>query len=107
MTSWVIISLTLYKICSLLVGLALCYLGYRLFVLGISSPSGDLDAGGANYKLALKGTAPGIFLGLFGTIVIAVTPWKGLEFTDLASQSQLQALESKIRNNPLPAKPPF
>ena len=73
------VSLALYKITSLIVGLALAYMGYRLFMAGIWGNAGDLEAKYGNQRLVIKAAAPGTFFALFGTIVLAFTIWKGLE----------------------------
>lgn len=76
----IIISLTLYKLVSLLVGLFSIYLGYRLFVKGVWGNSGNLDAEFKGNRLTLKNAAPGTFFALFGVVIISFTLWKGLEF---------------------------
>jgi hypothetical protein len=51
-------------------GIVFAYLGYRLFVLGVLSPSGDVEAIWGNNKLLLKRASPGIFFALLGAIII-------------------------------------
>lgn len=75
-----IIVLAAYKIASLLVGLVFCYFGYKLFLAGVWGNAGDLNARFNNNKIVLKSAAPGTFFAFFGTIVIALTIWKGLDF---------------------------
>lgn len=82
-----IMVLAAYKICSLLVGLVFCYLGYKLFLAGVWGNAGDLNARFNNNKIVLKSAAPGTFFVLFGTIVIALTIWKGLEFESHTTES--------------------
>ncbi len=103
----VVLALALYKITSLLVGLALCYLGYRLFVAGVWGKAGDLDAKFGNNKLILKSAAPGTFFALFGTIVIAVTIWKGFELQTGQTRLPEVAIPAGPSERPLPDKPPF
>ena len=95
---------TAYKIFSLLTGLALCYMGYRLFLAGVWGASGDLDAKYSNTRLILKGAAPGIFFALFGTIVITATIFKGLE---ISSQFPAEAATTPTFNNPASAAPAY
>jgi hypothetical protein len=86
----IIIATATYKIVSLLVGLVFCYFGYKLFLAGVWGNAGDLNAKFNNSKIVLKSAAPGTFFAFFGTIVIALTIWKGLdlEHTELKSFSE-------------------
>ena len=78
--NYIIVSLTIYKVCSLLVGYLSIYLGYKLFAKGIWGESGDLEANFSNNKLVLKKAAPGTFFVVLGTIIILGTVYKGLDF---------------------------
>jgi|GEM_PF-1021836 len=76
-----ITSTLVYKLACLGAGLLFCILGYRLFVLGIFSGAGDMDARFHNNRLVLKKAAPGTFFALFGAAVIGLVVWKGLQLT--------------------------
>lgn len=105
--NWIIFSLTLYKISSLLVGLTICYFGYRLFIVGVWGNAGDLEVKFDKNNLVLKSAAPGTFFTLFGTVVIALTVWKGLE---LESRSGVNHGGTSYENGDakkLPDKIPF
>jgi hypothetical protein len=52
-------------------GMLCCFLGYRLYVLGVIE-KGKVDASGAGVKLALQDYGPGVVFALFGMAVIAV-----------------------------------
>lgn len=78
----------LYKIASLLVGLASCYFGYKLFVAGIWGNAGDMETNFGNNKVVLKSAAPGTFFAVLGTIIICVTIWKGLELNQYSSSAE-------------------
>lgn len=80
--------LFLYKTFSLLVGLAIVFLGYRLFINGIYSGGGDFrvngkQAGGdsAEVNFSLIGAAPGSLFALFGMFIIGFTVIKGLKYS--------------------------
>lgn len=75
-----IISLTLYKITSLATGVALCYMGYRLFLAGVWGNAGDAEGSFGDNKIIIKKAAPGTFFILMGAIVIGLTIAKGLSF---------------------------
>ena len=76
----VILSITLYKMVSLLIGGAFSYMGYRLFISGIWGNAGSLETHYENNRLVLKNAAPGTFFALFGAIIVSITLFKGLEF---------------------------
>lgn len=90
----VVLSLTLYKVASLLVGTGFAYMGYRLFAAGIWGNAGSFGAQHQDTALVLKNAAPGTFFALFGAVVISVTLYKGLEF-----QNQDSQFRSPLRNS--------
>jgi hypothetical protein len=75
----VIISLTAYKIASLLVGLLFSFMGYRLFMRGIWGHSGEIDSQFGDTRFIIKKAAPGTFFALFGAIIVIATVSKGLD----------------------------
>lgn len=79
---------------SLLVGLACCFMGYRLFMNGIWGEAGDLNAEFGNNKLVLKKAAPGTFFAVLGTIVICFTLWKGLDVNQQGPSEEIPASQS-------------
>lgn len=50
------------------------YWGYRLFLAGIVTPQ-DAEFSKANWKVKLKGAAPGIFFSLFGSAIV-IGSWR-------------------------------
>ena len=76
------LGLTLYKLCCLGVGTALCYMGYRLFLQGITTSAGDLDATIQGHRVMLRRAAPGTFFAVLGAAVLVATIWRGLEFKE-------------------------
>ena len=105
--SWIVFSLTFYKVCSPSVGLAFAYMGYLLFRSGVWGNAGDLKANYGDNKLVLKSAAPGTFFALFGTIVIGVTVWKGLDFTNKINPADSPEELAKIEKPKLPDKLPL
>lgn len=93
--------LTAYKIATLLAGLALAYMGYRLFLADKSASAGELTGSGQGYELSLRGAAPGIFFSLFGTIVICVSLFRGVSYED----TQRRPVEPEVEFV-LPETPP-
>jgi len=77
------LSLTIYKIVTVLTGLGFAFLGYRLFIHGIFTEAGELRTNWENRSLVLKKAAPGTFFALFGVIIVCVSLWRGLTFEDL------------------------
>jgi len=105
----IIISLTLYKLTSLLVGLASIYMGYLLFTKGIWGQAGALTAIFKNNKLILKNAAPGTFFALFGAVIISITLWIGVEFEKYkvpADDIQTNQTTNGNTEVDLPSKPP-
>jgi hypothetical protein len=76
----IISAVTLYKIFCLAVGSLFCWLGYRLFTLGVWGHAGDFDAKFKSTKLVLKSAAPGTFFAVLGAAIVIVTLWQGLHF---------------------------
>lgn len=62
----------LFKALVILVGLALVFMGYRLFIKGITAPAGTFSGEVGDKKVKLVRFAPGIFFALVGTIVVVV-----------------------------------
>jgi len=77
--SFIVLSVTLYKLASLLVGSLFAFLGYRLFMANIWGNAGELKTEFGNTKLIVKKAAPGTFFALFGAAIIAMTLYKGME----------------------------
>jgi hypothetical protein len=73
-------SLTLYKVVTILAGLAFAFMGYKLFVHGIFKNAGELQTNWENRKLVLKKAAPGTFFALFGTVIVCTSLLRGLTF---------------------------
>jgi hypothetical protein len=71
--------LFLYKITSLLAGVASIYMGYRLFLAGVFDQA-TLTAAKGEAQFSLQNAAPGTFFALFGTVVIGAIVWRGLGF---------------------------
>lgn len=102
--SQIILSITLYKLASLGVGLSSLYMGYRLFISGIWGASGDVDATFQNNRLVIKRAAPGTFFAVFGTIIVCTTLIKGLELTGTSQLANPDA--QSTRSVVLPDNPP-
>ena len=88
-----------YKVACLLVGLLFGYMGYRLFLAGLETSAGDLEASSGERKIKLTRAAPGTFFALFGAAVIAATIAQGFG-VDLPNQARSDA-------GGLPAHPPM
>lgn len=73
-----LIMVVVYKVATLLAGVSLAYMGYKLFRLGIFGESGDPKASWSDASLVLKRAAPGTFFVVLGTIVLVSTVWRGL-----------------------------
>jgi hypothetical protein len=69
-----------------LVGLAFCYLGYKLFVKGVYEKGGDLKAVWGDKNLALKQAGPGTFFAFFGVVVVGIGIWRDTGLTLTSGQ---------------------
>lgn len=74
--------LTVYKVATLVIGLAFAFMGYRLFLRGIITEAGEVQTNWENRSLVLKKAAPGTFFALFGTAIVCVSLWRGYFFSD-------------------------
>ena len=72
--------LTLYRVSTLLAGLALTWMGYRLFLAGLVNQAGDVEAGAHRFRLVLKRAAPGTVFVVLGATVMMAGVWKGLSY---------------------------
>jgi hypothetical protein len=104
-------SLVTYKIVILVVGFLFAFLGYKLFLKGISGGF-KLSAEYKGVKADLISASPGIFFILTGTIIIGIGLYKGLTFEEvrptgppLSSGSEESAL-AKPPEIRLPRTPP-
>lgn len=70
----------LYRIVTALSGLAIVYLGYLLFKIGVFEKPAELKASWGDKNLLLKQAAPGTFFALFGAAVIMASLWRGVTF---------------------------
>lgn len=84
-------AILIYKLICIASGVFFCFLGYRLFVLGIFGNAGDLDSQFHNTKLVLKKAAPGTFFALFGAVIIGGTIMQGLGFKESLAGPEVPA----------------
>lgn len=96
---WTILVVAIYKVASLLVGLGFGYMGYRLFLAGLESPAGDLEASDGSRSVKLSRAAPGTFFALFGAAVVAVAILQGFDV-------ELPAMAASVLDR-LPEHPPM
>jgi hypothetical protein len=74
------LSLTIYKVVTILSGLAFAFMGYKLFLHGIFTEAGEVRTNWENRNLILRKAAPGTFFALFGTLIVCTSLWRGLTF---------------------------
>ncbi len=83
-----------YRIVTVLSGFAFAYLGFRLFCLGISSKAGELKATFGENGLILRQVAPGIYFALFGTVIVGISIYRGVDISTEASGVGVTTSES-------------
>ncbi len=110
----IILSVTLYKTLSLLIGLAFSYMGFRIFMAGIWGDAGNLETKFENTKLVVKNAAPGTFFALFGALIVSFTIFKGMAYDSIQfepkkndNSSTLSKLEFPKAQKELPDELPF
>jgi hypothetical protein len=86
-----------YKIACLLSGVICIFLGYRLFLAGLLGPA-TLEAAKGSLSFAMRNAAPGTFFALFGTFVVGLTVFRGLNF-DSSSDVQGETKKASERNS--------
>jgi hypothetical protein len=67
-----------FKIIPLLGAILSIYLGYRLFILGVTGQA-SLSVDSHSVKGQLINAAPGLFFAVGGLVVMAIAVWKGVD----------------------------
>ena len=102
-----------YKIVCLIVGYLFAKLGYELLLKGVTGKfkfRGEMKG----FKADLVSASPGTFFILMGTIIVAVTIYRGFIVEDIPRRteqlsSNTTAKEASLESQkkpPLPSKPP-
>ncbi len=91
----------LYKALTLLAGLLIVFMGYQLFLKGIYTDAGEIQAEWKQNKLLLKRAAPGTFFSLFGAIIICFAVFKGVNL----QQSQSGNSKNNFNTESIPPLP--
>jgi len=87
------VAVVAYKALALVVGLAFAWMGYRLFVLGITEKSGDMELkGGSLFGIKITRAAPGTFFAVLGAAIVIYAVTQILQF------SQTQATPARSSN---------
>jgi hypothetical protein len=69
-----------FKIIPLLLAGGAIYLGYRLFILGVTGQA-SLSVNSKGISGQLLNAAPGLFFAVGGVITIIITVWKGVRIS--------------------------
>jgi CHAT domain-containing protein len=86
------------KLLALLGGILCIYLGYRLFIKGISGQA-SLRVAHDRLNAQLLNAAPGIFFALFGMSVLGLSVWRQ---TDLFIAEPVRDADQNVSYKPLP-----
>jgi len=76
-------------IIALLIGSFLCWLGYRLFEIGVSGKA-SLSAERGKVKFQLLNASPGIFFALFGSIIVLISVSQRTKITEHTKQGRTE-----------------
>jgi len=85
-------------IIALLIGGFLCWLGYRLFEIGVSGKA-SLSAERGKVKFQLLNASPGIFFALFGSIVILISVSQKTKITTDSREGGKVTTTTVIKSN--------
>ena len=72
--------MTIYKLSCLAIGSLFCFLGYRLFKVGVWGDAGNVEAKFDDTAIVLKAAAPGTFFVVLGALIVVTTLWQGLDY---------------------------
>ena len=100
------LAVVLYHIAILFAGISLCFMGYRLFTLGIVEAAGDVSGKWGARSIALKRAAPGTFFALFGAVIVVVAISHGIVI-DLQSSTPARETQSVSISTTPPADSSF
>jgi hypothetical protein len=90
-----------YKIACLFTGLIIIFLGFKLFLRGIFTESGDVEGSWKNLKLIVKKAAPGTYFVLFGSLIISMTIFRGLTSEEFSGYSNPRNPTRILQNDSL------
>ncbi len=91
-----IVAITTYKVLSLISGVLLTFMGYKLFMSGIWGDAGHAEGVFGDNKVIIKKAAPGTFFVLMGALVIGFTIFKGLELNTSSGTIGTEHVKPKI-----------
>ncbi|TGM10265.1 hypothetical protein EHQ81_19345 [Leptospira selangorensis] len=77
-------------------GIFFGYLGYRLFIHGITTKKSDLKFESAGMNIVFSGTGPGLFFMIFGGIILITSLYSGG-----VSVSEKTSYDSKVETETL------
>lgn len=79
-TNLILILYYTFKIIPVIVAAGAIYLGYRLFILGVTGQA-SLSVNTSQVRGQLLNAAPGLFFAVGGIVTIIVTVWKGVDIS--------------------------
>lgn len=105
--SEIVLSITIYKLTSLLIGLLSLYMGYKLFISGVWGNAGDVDVKFENNRILVRRAAPGTFFAILGTIIVCFTVFRGMRYDVPPPKLQATSQQAKVADvAKLPEVPP-
>lgn len=100
--------LIFYKITTLIAGVIVIFMGYKLFLSGIQRTAGELEAKASGFSLVFRTAAPGTFFALFGALIISVSVFRGASYVPRAADVHISDVPSKTSGLKIliPSSPP-
>ncbi|MEI6762045.1 MAG: hypothetical protein WCO22_16510 [Betaproteobacteria bacterium] len=100
--------LIFYKIATLVSGVCVIFMGYKLFSSGIERTPGELEAKASRFSLVFRTAAPGTFFALFGALIIGVSVFRGASYVPKAADVHISDMPVETPTVPIliPTSPP-
>lgn len=88
-----------FKIIPMLVGAMSIYLGYRLFILGVTGQA-SLSLNAHSVSGQLINAAPGLFFAVGGTVANVAAVWKGVQISFQKDSPYIKTMMQRFTKEP-------
>lgn len=83
----IIVSITIYKIICLIIGLIFSYFGYKLFINDVRNSAGELAGKFDKFEIIIKHATPGTFYAILGAAIVITILIQGIGFEYMSANS--------------------
>jgi hypothetical protein len=99
-SSWLFALYFFFKVLPVLVGAGSIYLGYRLFILGVTGQA-SLSVQSATVSGQLLNAAPGLFFAIGGIAIVLLAIWKGVDIVQRRRRPPVEPPHPSDRPGPI------